>query len=71
MKFDTSLPIYRQVVTAIKKDIVSGKSIRETSCRPDGIWLFSTPSTPTPQRRSIRNWSRKASAIPKGDWALL
>ncbi len=25
MKFDTSLPIYRQVVTAIKKDIVSGK----------------------------------------------
>ena len=25
MKFDTSLPIYRQVVTAVKKDIVSGK----------------------------------------------
>lgn len=25
MKFDTSMPIYLQVVTAIKKDIVSGK----------------------------------------------
>ena len=58
MKFDTSLPIYRQVVTAIKKDIVSGK-------------IHPGDKLPTPQRRSIRNWSRKASAIPKGDWALL
>ena len=52
MQFDNSLPIYQQVVTAIKKEIAAG------SFRPAAISRCSIGSIRIPPRAFIRCWKQ-------------
>lgn len=62
MIFDSMKPIWLQVATQLKRQIVTGQLPRDPSFPEEGTLPYSMASIPTPPPGSTRRWNGKASA---------